>query len=114
MTKNQKKVAALLVIGVLLLITGTLASIYRALLFGSFINSYYGTVSGVIIGTLSFAFGLVGLAKAANNAQTDNPSKNIVMPCISVLLAIFSAGFSIHSIGLSPYEFFSWATWGLI
>lgn len=114
MKSREKSVAFWLTIGVFLLVAGCLASILRALVFGSFVNSTPSVIAGLILGLIAFCIGLVGLAKAAENAQKENPSKNITKPLASLVIAIVAAAYSVKSIGLDPYDFFHWATWGLL
>lgn len=114
MKSREKSVAFWLIIGVFLLVAGCLASILRALIFGSFVSSTPSVIVGLILGLIAFCIGLVGLAKAAENAQKENPSKNITKPLASLIIAIVAAAYSVKSIGLDPYDFFHWATWGLL
>jgi hypothetical protein len=114
MNRRENTIAFLIVVGFLLLVAGCLASIIRALIFGSFVDSPTKVVVGVTFGIIAFCIGLVGLAKAAANAQKVKPSKNIVMPCLSLFISTGAAAYSISSIGLDPLDFFHWATWGLI
>ncbi|MCF8978001.1 hypothetical protein GIW46_07300 [Pseudomonas syringae] len=113
MNRRDKSIACFIVVGFLLLVASCLASIVRALLFGSFVDSPTKVVVGVAFGIIAFCFGLSGLAKAAGNAQKQKPSKNITMPCLSVVFSMGAAAYSISSIGLDPLAFFHWATWGL-
>lgn len=114
MNKREKSIAFLVVFGVLLLVAGCLASILRALIFGSFVDSPFEVVAGLIFGLIAFCFGLVSLAKAAENAQKEKPSKNVVKPIFALFVAVGASAYSIKSIGLDPLEFFHWATWGVL
>lgn len=111
---REKSVAFWLVVGVFLLVAGCLASILRALIFGSFVNSTSSVIAGLILGLIAFCVGLVGLAKAAENAQKENPSKDITKALVSLVVSVAAAAYSVQSIGLDPFDFFHWATWGLL